>query len=182
MGLREPLLRPTEDQFLEWIGSTLEGVLQASEEIRCLIAVDELDDEHPMGTSLLAGFTWDEPMAEVDRAVNELLLSGPRSFIGMGTRINWTHEPEPAPTMPAWAFVCVARRRPPELFCRRDIDETWARVSDWSEWPLFARSTAQGLRATLLERQPFRMREGVPGERTLLDTPEQVFKRTAGQN
>lgn len=121
------------------------GVLGAADaaprEMTTLVMFDDGDD------FLVTGLTANET-DQAQNLLNSLPLAG-RSLVAMASRVMWTPEPEPAPTVDSWAVVTVAEAATAGFAVRRlDIDERWWRLEP-PDAPWFMLSTAAALRRAL---------------------------------
>lgn len=121
------------------------GVLGAIDSApREMITVVVFDDDDSF---LVAGLTADEA-DQTQQLLNELPLAG-RKILGMASRVMWTNDPEPAPTVDSWSAVAVAEGVTAGFAMRRlDVDERWWRL-DPTDAPWFMLSTAGAMRRAL---------------------------------
>lgn len=77
------------------------------------------------------------------------LMAGTHRWAAMASRVNWTKEPEPAPTRPCWALLCVQEDLPALAACGGgDYGQEWCRIAP-GHLPWFMASSAGACRGWL---------------------------------
>lgn len=77
-------------------------------------------------------------------AMNEMWVNAPAATF-FAQRINWTREPEPAPTKDSWLVTIVVQQKPAVFFVKNVEDELWDPMPP-THAPWFAVSTAGAMR------------------------------------